>query len=392
MEATTDKTSLAEKAKRVLTDYRTLFGLWLLLGVISGLCKQHAHNNYNIFRYVFFNTMNGSTLYGESTDGGYWDMNHYGPFFSAIIAPFAMMPEIPGLVLWCAALSMFMYWTVRKSSFTDYQKIFILWFCAHELLTALFMQQFNIAIAGIMLLSYHFVKKEQDQWATFFIVIGFLVKLYGIVGLAFFLFSKHKVRYVLSFVGWLVVLSCIPMLYSGVEYQISQYKEWIECLGSKNVENGDSIAQNISLLGLVHRISGLQFSDLFIILPGMTFFAIPYLRIKQYANEGFKQTILASALMFICLFSTGTESSGYIIALTGVAIWFTASPWKRGRIDVALMVFAFILTSLSPSDLFPAYIRKEWVQPYALKALPVAIIWFKLCYEIMTKDYKDTKE
>ena len=392
MEATTDKTSLAEKTKRVLTDYRTLFGLWLLLGVISGLCKQHAHNNYNIFRYVFFNTMNGSTLYGESTDGGYWDMNHYGPFFSAIIAPFAMMPEIPGLVLWCAALSMFMYWTVRKSSFTDYQKIFILWFCAHELLTALFMQQFNIAIAGIMLLSYHFVKKEQDQWATFFIVIGFLVKLYGIVGLAFFLFSKHKVRYVLSFVGWLVVLSCIPMLYSGVEYQISQYKEWIECLGSKNAENGDSIAQNISLLGLVHRTSGLQFSDLFIILPGMALFAIPYLRIKQYANEGFKQTILASALMFICLFSTGTESSGYIIALTGVAIWFTASPWQRDKCDIALMVFAFILTSLSPSDLFPAYIRKEWVQPYALKALPVAIIWFKLCYEIMTKDYKDTKE
>ena len=124
----------------------------------------------------------------------------------------------------------------------------------------------------------------------------------------------------------------------------------------------------------------------------MALFAIPYLRIKQYANEGFRQTILASALMFICLFSTGTESSGYIIALTGVAIWFTASPWQRDKCDIALMVFAFILTSLSPSDLFPAYIRKEWVQPYALKALPVAIIWFKLCYEIMTKDYKDTKE
>lgn len=369
----------------------TLLGLWLVLGFISGIAKLHHHNNFAIFRNVFWHSLQGKSLYAYYPEE-YFDHNLYGPIFSAIIAPFAIIPEIPGLILWCTALAMFMYWAIRKSTFSDYQQVFILWFCAHELLTALFMQQFNVAIAGIMLLSYHFVRKERDVWATFFIVIGFLVKLYGIVGLAFFLFSKHKVRYVLSFMGWLIVLSCIPMLYSGFEYQITQYKEWIECLSGKNVENGDSIAQNISLLGMVHRISGLQFSDLFIIIPGMALFAIPYLRIKQYANEGFRQTILASALMFICLFSTGTESSGYIIALTGVAIWFTASPWQRDKCDIALMVFAFILTSLSPSDLFPAYIRKEWVQPYALKALPVAIIWFKLCYEIMTKDYKDTKE
>ena len=47
----------------------------------------------------------------------------------------------------------------------------------------------------------------------------------------------------------------------------------------------------------------------------------------------------------------------------------------------------FILSSMSPSDLFPAYLRKEWVQPYALKALPVTLVWLKLCYEMMTKDY-----
>ena len=51
------------------------------------------------------------------------------------------------------------------------------------------------------------------------------------------------------------------------------------------------------------------------------------------------------------------------------------------------MIFVFVLTSLSPSDLFPAYLRKEWVQPYALKALPVTIVWFKLCYEMWTRDY-----
>ena len=48
-----------------------------------------------------------------------------------------------------------------------------------------------------------------------------------------------------------------------------------------------------------------------------------------------------------------------------------------------------MLTSLSPSDLFPAYLRREWVQPYALKALPVVLVWLKLCYEMLNKDYAD---
>jgi hypothetical protein len=70
-----------------------------------------------------------------------------------------------------------------------------------------------------------------------------------------------------------------------------------------------------------------------------------------------------------------------------VVIWYTASPWKRTNWDIALMVFVFILSSMSPSDLFPAYIRTEWVKPYALKALPVVLVWFKLCYEMTFRDY-----
>ena len=73
--------------------------------------------------------------------------------------------------------------------------------------------------------------------------------------------------------------------------------------------------------------------------------------------------------MFVVLFSTGSESSTYIIAFVGVALWFVAVPWKRSRWDIALMIFAFILTSLSPSDLFPKFIRKTYVQPYALHSL-----------------------
>jgi hypothetical protein len=375
-----------------LRDYRTLLALWLGIGLVAALCKLHAHNNFDIFRYVLYNTLSHSSLYAPSTDGGYWDQNHYGPFFSLVIAPFALLPWWAGLVLWCVALAVFMYWAVRCSTLSRRQQLFILWFCAHELLTALFMQQFNVAIAAIILLSYCMVERGRDEWATFFIAVGTLVKLYGIVGLAFFPFSQHKMRYVLSLAVWMAVLAGLPMLYSGVDYQLSQYVEWFRCLMGKNAENADSVAQNISLLGMAHRLTGLKFSDLWLIVPGLTVFGLPYLRFAQYRNVAFRQALLASVLMFVCLFSTGTESSGYIIALTGTCIWYTAAPWKRTGRDAALMVFAFVLTSLSPSDLFPAWLRREVVQPFALKALPVTLIWFVLCYELLTKDYRTEYE
>lgn len=384
---------MIEKAefKKWASDSRSLLFLWGVLGLVSALTKLHSHNNFLIFRGSFWHFLSGQTLYGEYPEE-YFDCFFYGPLFPVIIAPFAVLPVWTGHILWCTGLALFMYWAVQKSTFSSYQKCFVLWFCAHELLTALFMQQFNVAIAAIVLLSFWLVEKERDVWATFFVVIGILVKLYGVVGLAFFFFSRHKVRYILSFLGWTVALVCLPMLYSGVEYQLGQYAEWVQCLVGKNAENADSIAQNISLLGMAHRISGVkEFSDLWIIIPGLLLFAATYFRISQWKNEGFRQTVLASVLMFVCLFSTGTESSGYIIALSGVAIWYTAVPWQRGRWDVALMVFCFVLTSLSPSDLFPRYIRSEFVQPYALKALPVALIWFKLCYEMLIKDYVEDK-
>ena len=376
-------------SKPFWSDHRTLLALWLLLPIIGGLVKINKCNNFLIFRYVFWHAWNGTSLYAPYPEE-YHDVNHYGPFFSVVVAPFAVLPQYLGVLLWVIALSMFLYVAIRKSQFTKYQQIFILWFCAHELLTAIFMQQFNIAIAAVILLSYYCIEKEQDFWAAFFIMLGTFVKLYGIVGLAFFFFSRHKGRLVLSLVFWAVVMFAAPMVFHGPDYLIGQYQEWYESLSSKNAENMFSTTTNVSILGMIRKISQCAtYSDIWIILTGLVMFALPYLRISQYKYITFRQTLLASVLMFVVLFSTGSESSGYITPFVGIAIWYTAVPWQRTRWDVALMIFAFILSSMSPSDLFPAYIRNTWVKPYALKALPIALIWLKLCYEMYVRDYSE---
>ena len=383
---------MSDKVKRflshpLLSNRRLLLGIWIILS-LAGMLKFHrSYNNFLIFKGVYWHTVNGTSLYAAYPTE-YGDVNHYGPLFSLIIAPFAILPEWIGMLQWLLFLSGWLFAAIYWSGLRKSQQVYIYWFCGFTLLTALFMQQFNIAIAAIILSSFFLIEKEHEGWAAFFIVLGTLVKLYGIVGLAFFFFSKHKLRLILWLAVWSVILFLAPMAISSPDYIIGQYQEWYSSLVAKNTENIHSIAQNISFLGMIRRTTGFtNYSDLWLIIPGMALFALPYLRFSQYKNLAFRETILASVLMFVILFSTGSESSGYIIALIGVCIWYTATPWKRGKWAIALMVFVFILSGMGNSDLIPKWIRHDYIQQYALRALPISILWLWLCYELCTKDY-----
>lgn len=379
--------------KPFFTNPRTLFGLWTLLAVVAGLTKMapHRHNNFLIFRGVFWHTIQKLSLY-DFYPTEYNDHNHYGPIFSLLIAPFAVVPDAIGLLLWLVVLALGMYYAVRRLPLEEGRQIFLYWFCAHELLTALQMQQFNIAIAAIIIGSFAAIERGREVTAAFLIVLGTFVKLYGVVGLAFFFFVKRKPRFILALIGWSVVCFVAPMLISSPEYVVGQYVEWYERLAAKNGENTFSLMQNISLLGMIRKISGsASYSDLLVILPGLALFGLPYLRFGQYRHLAFRYAILSSVLLFVVLFSTGSESSTYIIPFAGIALWYATSPWKRSGWDVALLVFAFVLSSLSPSDLFPRSLREAYVLPYALKALPPTLIWLRLSYELLTRDYAPSK-
>lgn len=376
-------------SKPFFSDRRTLLGLWSLIALLAGLTKLslHRHNNFEIFRGVYHHLVQQLSLYAEYP-AEYFDSNHYGPFFSLVIAPFALVPDGLGLVMWVLALALGLYWAIRYLPARDAYKVFVYWFCAHELLTALQMQQFNVAIAAIIVGTFVAVERKQEWLAALLIVVGTFVKLYGIVGLAFFFFVKRKPLFILWLAIWSLVCLTAPMLISSPDYVLGQYVEWFDSLTHKNEGNAFSLMQNISLLGMLRKISGsMTYSDLWVILPGLALFGIPYLRIKQYRYLSFRYAFLASVLLFVVLFSTGSESSSYIIAFVGIVLWYVLSPRPRKAWDLALMIGAFILSSLSPSDLFPRALREAIVQPYALKALFPALIWLRLSYEMCTQDY-----
>lgn len=143
-------------------------------------------------------------------------------------------------------------------------------------------------------------------------------------------------------------------------------------------------------MGIVRRVLGdANISNLWFIAVGLPLFALPYLRIKQYKNQAFQLMILASTLLFTVLFSSGSESPTYIIAVAGVMIWYLIQKDKTALVN-SLMLFVLILTCFSMSDLFPKYVKQNYIIKYSLKALPCCIVWFRITYELLTKDFNKT--
>ena len=378
-------TALKNKSTVIFSNFKIISILFILVAIIAAT-KQYwiqSYNNYLIFKYVFFHTIAQSSLY-ESYPNFYHDHNHYGPLFSIVIAPFALLPDFVGTILWNAANSLFLIIAVYNLKLSNFKKSLILWISLHEFLTSSLSYQFNPSIAAIIILTLLLIERKQDFWAAFLIIFGTFIKLYGIVGLAFFFFSEKKLQFCLSLIFWSLVLFLLPMLISTPEFIIQSYKDWFERLLEKNSENiYKSNMQDISLMGMLRKIFNYpNLSNLPVIVTGLIVFALPYLKINLYNNQHYRYLLLSSVLIFTVIFSTASESPTYIIAFMGIVIWFSTKE-KPSGIDYALIIFAILLTSLSPSDLFPKSLRENFIKPYALKALPCFLIWLKIIWEMM---------
>ena len=379
--------------KKLFENYRFITILWFALAlatVVQNVWIAGKFNNYLIFDGVFWHTLKQLPLYLPYPDE-YFDTNHYGIFFSAVIAPFALLPKWIGCTLWIMANAAFLYWAIRQLPLSKKAIIAVLLIAAHDMYTAAAMQQFNISVIALLVGAFVFIERRQSHWATLLIVIGTLTKLYGIVGLAFFFFAKDKWRFIWSGLFWLIALFCLPMLYSSPDYVVSQYFDWYASLAEKNVSNLNTTTynlQNLSLLGFLQR-TGIYNNNSIVILIGLGLFALPYLRIQQYKNLNFRLLLLASVSIFLCLFSTGTENSTYIVAYVGVGIWFMVSE-LHPKLKITLLVLA-MLGSLSPTDLFKP-LKEPYIIRYSLRAVPVTLVWLAIVYKMLFIQVRDKKD
>ncbi len=373
--------------------YQWMMILYVLVAVFCWQLKyfRHIDNNYLIYSNSFFHLKNHLNLYLDYPKE-YYDVFLYGPIFTVFIAPMALLPEWLGFLIWELLNAGLFLYAIHKSPFNTKTKMLILLFCAIEFANSVHYMQINPIITSFIILSYLFVKKGKEQWATLFIVLGALMKIYPIAGLAFFMFSKNKLKFASWTAVWFAVFLFLPVVISGYDFLIQSYHDWFTALTSKNQLNVSlTSGQDWGIMGVVRRL--LQRADIPntpFLLAGAAIFGGALLRFKQYASEQFQLQILCALLIMVVIFSTGSEHPTFIIATTGAVMYIMMQEKPFTVFNIVMLILLLVVTGLGPSDAFPRFMR-VWMQNYAVKAWPVIVIWFKMAYELLFKNFNRDK-
>lgn len=374
-----------QKLKLLLLNPKFILSIYILLTLAASIgqyMKGHEgeqytrYNNFIIFRESFHHLINNIDLY-KNHEPEHFDYYKYSPTFSVAMAPFTMLPDLPGLILWNLCNSLLLFFAIKTLPVgNNNAKIYMLWFILQELLTTMQNSQSNGLVVAFLVWAFNMFEKRNVLLASLFILLSAYIKIFGALAVLLFLFYPDKIKFILYSVLWFVVLACIPLLFISPGHLIFLYKSWFNI-----VAYDQATEYGISLIGVLHTWFHFEPDKNILSLAGLMLLLLPLVRINHYKELKFRLVYFSSILLWLIVFNHRAESSTFVIAITGIAIWFFTS--AKRPLDVALVILAFVITSLSPTDLFPSYLRQHFVQPYVLKAVPCILIWMKITADLL---------
>jgi hypothetical protein len=350
-------------------------------------------NIFNVFRSGYFHLLQERNLY-LLYPLEYGDVYIYGPVFGLLIAPFALLPVKIGAVCWVLFNISFLYWAISRLPLAKFYQTALLILCSHELMNSSSWLQANAFTCGCILLGFAFIYRKQDHWALFFIMLATFVKLYGIIGLAFFPFSTNRLKFILWTIIWSLLFFVSPVLITSWHFLLQTYTDWYAALMQKDATNirldTHYYFHDISFMGLVRRTVYPGLKNIYIILPAIIGYISQFRFFDYYKDLRYQFYILCSSLLFVVIFSTSAESPTYIIALPAICLWFFLQPVKQSTTIFFIVLFVF--TTFSYSDLLTPWFRKHVVMPYSLKALPSCLVWCIIVLQINRMKFLDSKD
>lgn len=345
----------------------------------------HSHyNNYLIFKGSFFHLINQQDLY-NFYPAEHFDLYKYSPTFALLMAPLAYLPNVLGLIVWNLINAFLFLYALWNLSFKDNKvKLWVIGFVFFALISSMQNSQSNALIAGLMILGFSFAEKQKFLLAAFLISLTFFIKIFGIAGLIIFLFYRNKWKSGLYVLLSFLILLILPLIAIPFDQLIELYKSWASLLQADH-----SVSYGYSFAGIMSSWFGLKDVKNWVLLFGVIGFFVPLIKVKWYGNPLFRLWILANILIWVVIFNHKAESPTFIIAVTGVAIWYFSQ--QRNYVNLILLLLTIIFTVLSPTDLFPVVIREEFVKPYSIMALPCLMIWIKMFIDFIRLDFNQVE-
>ena len=294
------------------------------------------YNNYVIFRQSFDHLLDGTNLY-TAYPAEQWDIYKYTPTFSLFFGFFRVLPDVAGLFAWNLLNALVLTIAVWKLGFEkDRYRWLALGFVLLEIITAMQNSQSNSLIAGLIILAFVHLEKNKIITACLLVVLAVFIKPFALVGFALFLFYPGKVKMLIGSILFIVTLFFLPVILTGFDGLLEQYGNWFEML-----QNDHDQSVGISVMGWLKTWFGVDASKSGVLSVGMLLFALPLIRMKLYRTYQFRLLMLASVLIWIVIFNHKAESPTFVIAATGMAIWYFGTERNLWNTIVIILAFVF---------------------------------------------------
>ncbi len=340
----------------------------------NGIGYTH-YNNYLIFKQSFFHLIENKDLY-QLFPAEYWDYYKYSPVFALLMAPLAILPNPAGLLMWNllnVLLLFFALWNLPVQSVK--MRLFMVAFILIEVITSIQNSQSNGLMTGLIVFAFLFLERKKIALASLFIVLTLFIKIFGVVAFSLFFFYPDKMKAVIYSMIWIVILALLPLLVIPLSQLTFLYQSWLHLL-----QQDQSLSYGLSVAGWLHSWFAVDAKNITLLI-GAVIFCLPFFNYKYFNELKFRLFFLSSILIWVVIFNYKAESPTFIIAITGVVIWFACQKIKME--NLFLLILAFILTVLSPTDLIPSGIKENFLEPYVIKVLPCILIWIKIMYDLL---------
>jgi len=337
-------------------------------------------NNFYIFSNAYKVLDDGGNLYTLHPEKHY-DYYKYSPTFAFLMAPFALMPDLMGLISWNWLNLLLFLFALKVLPGIDQRAFMVITLVVvMELVGSIQNEQSNGLMTALIILFVSFMERNKPFWAIAFLMLSVFIKLFSLIFLVMLIMYPGKVRNTLYTLLWTLFLFFLPAIMTGFDYLLLSYERWFLLLQK---DHGSSVGY--SVMGIFHSWFGLDLNKIALVLLSLTLNLIPLIKIKKYSSRVFKYSFAASLLIWVVIFNHKAESPLFVIAMMGVALWYIFS--EKSKINIVLLLFAISFVSLAFSDLTPATLKHNFFYKFSIKALPCLIIWGKIIFDLLKPNY-----
>ena len=353
--------------KRVLVQ-RFVLGLWMIAALGASVSPILRHeNNFEIFRSSWCHLANGEDLYGASRR--YFDLFKYTPSFPVLFAPFGILPFAVALVLWNMLNAATLYFALGRL-LTPWEATVARIIGFADMIGSLQNAQSNALIAGLIILSYTEILRRRYAPAAAAVAFGTFVKVFPIASASFALLAEKRTRFAIWLFVFAVAVFAAPLLIASPQWLSHQYDDWLLV---QRVDAGDP---GFSVMALLHLWLGVNWRAWPQQLVGVVALTAPLIwHSGREVGDAWRLRYVASLLIFCVLFNHQSEPPSFVIAMTGVGVWFAIA--DRQWWTWLVLGFTFVLSLLATSGAVPPAMRSQ-LFALRIKTVPFLVVWIIL--------------